>query len=87
MPSDSQSGDRIVASVEIEREVDVTAVLDGWTIQEVRDYVDDQDPEGDQILVAEGKRESRRDDLTVRFKRGALEEYLDRRERGSSDGQ
>lgn len=64
--------------VEIEREVDVTDVLDGWTIEEVREFAAYQDHEGRNILSHEGKVES--EDQIIDLRSSAISVYLAERE-------
>ena len=69
---------RVKAQVEIERDVDVTTVLDGWDLAEVRAFVDDPDPQGKAICVDEGSnlKEHRR----ITFRHDDLAAYLEHRE-------
>jgi hypothetical protein len=69
---------RVRIRVEIQRELDVTDVLDGWTLDEVREFVEDQDEEGRAILVAEGKVET--EDRYPEIRTEALARYLAARE-------
>lgn len=71
----------ITVTMQVERRIvlDVTPVLDRWTLQEVQDFVDDDDAEGMEILESEGvildSDSYRRLDYT------GLDNYLDDRER------
>lgn len=73
---------RVRMKVEIEREVDVTAVLDGWTIEEVREFAANQDHEGRSILANEGYVES--EDRVILLRSSAVDAYLAEREAKAS---
>lgn len=71
---------RVRMQVEIEREIDVTAVLDGWTLEEVREFVEDPDPEGKLILANEGEVETETAYRSIRGGHNTLADYLEDRE-------
>lgn len=71
---------RVRMQVRIEQEMDVTGVLDGWTIHEVREFAADQDAEGRSILALEGEIEWQ--DREIDLRSAAVSAYLlDREER------
>lgn len=69
---------RVKAQVELEREVDVTSVLDGWDLSDVREFVDDPDPEGQVILMDEGSTLKER--RSIRIPQADLDAYVEHRQ-------
>jgi hypothetical protein len=77
-PSTRRSGVRVRIRVEVEQELDVTSVLDGWTLDEVREFAAEQDTEGRAILATEGAIEWQ--DRQIEIRSSAISNYLAERE-------
>lgn len=74
---------KVEGTLETEIEVDLTPVLDTWTVEEVREFVEGEDDEGFYILKSEAANDRALHlyvDTSLHYKASQMREYLEERQ-------